>query len=261
MNKGYSFTRRIILVVALVMLSLTGWSQLVHAQAASIDPQAEKILRRMTDYLGSLKQFSLRTQVTLEDLLDSGHRIDYDISANVIISRPNQLRAERRGDVIEQTFYYDGKSLTLHSGSEKVYATEPAPGTIEELLDYARESLGLIIPASDLVYRNAFQLLMQDVNFATIVGKAVISGVKCDHLLFSRPGVDFQVWVAEGGRPLPYKYVVTDRVTPARISVSTVMSNWNVAPAMANAGFKFVAPKGTKPITFLRQDKSSGSSR
>ena len=260
MKSVYCFLRRVVLTIALVMLGLTGWSQAVHAQA-SIDPQAEKILRRMTDHLGKLKQFSLNTQVTVEDLLESGHRVDFDVSASVVISRPNKLRAERRGDVIEQTFYYDGKTLTLHSGSQKVYATEPAPATIEELIDYARDSLGLIIPASDLVYKNAFQLLMQDVTFATVIGKTVISGVKCDHLLFSRPGVDFQVWVAEGGQPLPYKYVVTDRGTPAPISITTVMSNWNVAPGVTDARFKFVAPKETKSIIFLLQNTASGSGR
>ena len=48
---------------------------------------ATKILQRMTDYLGSLKQFSVHTQNTLEDLLASGHRVDFDVSANVIVSR------------------------------------------------------------------------------------------------------------------------------------------------------------------------------
>ncbi|MEE8514755.1 MAG: DUF2092 domain-containing protein [Gammaproteobacteria bacterium] len=218
-------------------------------------------MRRMTDYLGSLKQFSLQTQVTLEDLLDSGHRIDFDISASVIVSRPNKLRAERRGDVIDQIFYYDGKTLTLYNPSDKVYARVPAPGTIEEVLNFAHDSLGLGIPAADLVYQDAFPLLMQDVTFAMVVGKTFIGGVRCDHLLFSRPGVDFQVWVADGGRPLPYKYVVTDRGSAARISITTVMSDWKVAPGVADAQFKFVAPKGAKPITFLPLYTTSGSSR
>jgi len=39
----------------------------------------------MTDYLGSLRQFSVQTQNSLEDELESGHRIDHDISASVII--------------------------------------------------------------------------------------------------------------------------------------------------------------------------------
>ncbi len=120
---------------------------------------------------------------------------------------------------------------------------------------------GSSVPIADLVYRNAFPLLMQDVTFAAVVGKAVIGGVKCDHVLFSRPGVDFQVWVADSGQPLPRKYVVTDTGTPALLSVTTVMSDWNVAPAVADAQFTFVPPQGTKPITFMPLDTTSGSSR
>ena len=223
----------------------------VQAQDPQVDPAATRILKRMTDYLGGLQKFSVHTQNTLEDELDSGHRIDIDVSASVIVSRPNKILAERKGDLIDQVFYYNGKTLTLYNPSDKVYATVSAPGTIEETLDFARESLGLAVPVADLVYRNAFPLLMQDVNLAVVVGKAVIGGVKCDHLLFSRPGVDFQVWVAESGNPLPHKYVVTDTGTPARLSITTVMSDWNVAPTVSDARFTFVPPPGTKQITFL----------
>ncbi len=243
------------LVATLLALGLLALSSTIYtkawSQADQVDPAATQILHKMTGYLGSLKQFSVHTQTTLEDLLDSGHRVDFDISANVIISRPNKLHAERKGDLVDQVFYFDGKTLALHNPSDKVYATQPAPGTIEELLDFARESLGLTVPVADLVYRNAFPLLLQDVNFAKVVGKAVIGGVKCDHLVFSRPGVDFQVWIADGGRPLPYKYVVTDTGTPALLSVTTVMSNWNVAPAVADSRFTFAPPQGAKRIAFM----------
>jgi hypothetical protein len=238
-------------------LSLTVTPQ-VRAQAA-VDPAATQTLQRMTDYLGSLKQFSVHTQNTLEDLLDSGQRVDIDISANVMVSRPNRLRAERKGELLDQAFYYDGKSLTLHNPSENVFATEPAPATIEEMLDYTRESLGLTVPAADLVYSNAYPLLMQGVTAATVVGKAVINGVTCDHLAFSRMDVDFQVWVADGEQPLPCKYVVTDKSTPALISISTVMSDWNIAPAGADASFAFVPPDGAMAISFMPLDASSNS--
>jgi hypothetical protein len=229
---------------------------------AAVDPAATAVLQRMTDYLGSLQQFSVRTQNTLEDLLDAGQRVDYDVSASVTISRPNKLRAEREGDLVSQVFYYDGKTLTLYDPDQKVYATEPAPETIEGMLDFARESLGLIVPAADLVYGNAYPLLMEGVTSAVVVGKSVINGVKCDHLAFSRPGVDFQVWVATEGQPLPYKYVVTDTGTPALLSVTTVMSDWAVGPAVAeDASFTFVPPEGAAGITFMRLDSSSTSSR
>ena len=231
-------------VMALVAVWMVILPGICQATGLSIDPQANQILRKMCDYLGNLHQFGVHTQNTLEDELDSGHRIDLDVSAGVIISRPNKLRAERKGDLIDQSFFYNGESLTLYNPSDKVYATEPAPGTIEEMLDLARESLGLIIPVADLVYRNAYSLLMQDVTFTLIVGKSVIGGVKCDHLLFSRPGVDFQVWVADSGPPLPYKYVVTDTGTSARLSVTTVMSDWNLKPTAADTRFSFVPPQG-----------------
>ena len=233
----------------------------VRAQAPAMDPAATKILQRMTDYLGSRQQFSVRTQNTLEDLLASGPRVDFDVTATVIVRRPNKLHAERKGDLLDQTFYYDGQTLTLYNPSDKVYATEPAPSTIEGVLDYARESLGLTVPVADLVYRNAFPLLMQDVTLAVVVGKAVIGGVRCDHLVFSRPGVDFQVWVADCDQPLPYKYVVTDTGIPGRLSVTTVMSDWNVAPAVDDARFTFVPPQEVKRITFMPLTPSSGSSR
>jgi hypothetical protein len=238
---------------------------LVQAQQRSatpaVDPEAVKLLRGMTDYLSSLKQFSLHARTMREDLLDSGHRVDFEIAAKVVVSRPNKLHAQRLGHLVDQNFYYDGKTLTMYNASHQVYATVPAPGTIEETLDFARESLGIEQPVSDLVYRNAFPLLMHDVSLALVVGKEVVGGVTCNHLLFSRPGVDFQVWVADGGPPLPHKYVVTDTGTPELLSVTTIMSDWNVAPAVADSHFNFVPPPGAKATTFMPIDTSSGSDR
>ena len=246
-------------VFALSVLALSVSVPLqVNAQAA-VDPAATQLLKRMTDYLDSLKQFSVHTQVTLEDLLASGQRIDSDVSADVTVSRPNKLRAERKGGLLDQAFYYDGKTLTLYNRTDSVYGTEPAPATIEEMLHYASDSLGLIIPAADLVYHDAYPLLMEGVTSATVIGKTVIDGVVCNQLAFSRPDVDFQVWVADGDQPLPCKYVVTDTSTPALISVSTTMSDWNVAPAAADDLFSFDPPEGAMAIPFLPLDVSSGT--
>jgi hypothetical protein len=233
----------------------------VPARAPAVDPAATQILKRMTDYLGSLPQFSVYLQHTLEDMHDD-HRVDLDASARAIISRPNKILAEQKlGDQTEQVFYYDGKTLTVCNPGDKVYATEPAPGTIDETLHFVRDSLGLTIPVSDLLYTNAYSLLMQGVTLATVEGKAVIGGVKCNHLLFSRPGVDFQVWVQDGGPPLPLKYVVTDTTTCLRPSFTTVLSDWNTAPAVPDARFTFVPPQGAKQISFLPINKTSSSNR
>ena len=247
LNLGIS-PARLALGVFVLLLSV---STLVGAQAPAKDPVAVKILQNMTDYVSGLQQFSVHTENTYEDQLDSGQRVDLDIAADVTVRRPNKLHAARTSDLNNQNFYYDGKTLTLYNSSKGVYASQPAPKTVEELLDYAREELGVIVPAADLAYRGVYDILMQGVTSAVVVGKANIGGVTCDHLAFSRPDVDFQVWVAQGDQPLPCKYVVTDTSTSAQISTVSVMSNWNLASGTPDTAFKFIPPEGAQAISFM----------
>lgn len=249
-------SKHILASLAGLMLSISMTTQ-VLAQAAEIDPAATKMLQQMTDYLGGLSSFSVHTQNTLEHEVDSGQRIDEDLSVSMTLKRPNKLQAKRLGGLIDQVFYYDGKTLTLNNQNANVYATEPAPGTIEEMLDYASVSLGLELPAADLVYHNVYPLLIKGVTSAIVVGKAVINDKTCNHLAFSRPDVDFQVWVADAGQPLPCKYVVTDKSTPALISTTSVFSDWNVKPSVTDSSFNFVPASGTEKVMFMPLDAGS----
>ena len=225
----------------------------------AIDPAAVETIKRMTDYLGGLKQFAVHTQTTYEDELAEGQRVDYDVSANVLIRRPNKLASSRTGELVSQHFFYDGKALTLYNRDANVYATRPVPGTIEDVLDYGREELGLYIPAQDLMYSNAFTLMTQNLTSATVVGKTVIAGKVCQHLALRHHDVDFQLWVADGNQPLPCKYTVTDTSTPANISVSTVMNDWNTDLEIADSKFSFTPPGDAEKIDFMPLDKTSGS--
>src|SRR5512136_372434 len=68
-----------------------------RAQAPAVDPAAVQILKRSTDFLDGLQQFSVDTHSMIEELHVSGHRVDYDLSAIVTVKRPNKLRAVRTG--------------------------------------------------------------------------------------------------------------------------------------------------------------------
>ena len=232
-----------------------------QAQKPAVDPAAVQKLQQMTTFLDGLQKFSVRTQNTIEDMHVSGHRVDYDLSANVTVKRPNKLYAARAGELMDQRFFYDGKTLALHNPAQHVFAIKEAPETIEKMITFARETVGILLPAADLLYRNAFPLLSQDLTLAVVVDQAIVGGVKCDHLLFSRPGVDFQIWVAEGKQPWPCKYVVTDTDSPSRLSITTVFSHWNAAPAVDDAQFKFVPPKGATEIPFMTPAAKAGSGR
>lgn len=229
----------------------------VLAQAPAVDPAAIEVLKRMTDHLGATMRFSVHTQNTYEDELESGQRVDYDVSASVLLDRKGRLRSERTGELVDQAFYYDGENLTVSNRTVGVYATRAAPASLDGLLDYSREELGLHIPGSDLVYSYAYTLLTENVTSAVIVGQSDINGMICTHLAFSHPDVDYQVWVQDGEQPLPCKYVVTDTSTPSGYSVSTVMSNWNVAPDMKDSQFMFVSSDGANEVEFLPLDSGN----
>jgi hypothetical protein len=244
--------KRLIAAGAMALGSLT-LSAMVStaalAQAPAVDPAAVQKLKRMSDFLDGLQQFSVSTQSIIEEIRFSRHRVDFDLAAKVTVKRPNKLTAARSGQLLNEQLFYDGKTLSLYRPSDKTYATATAPATIEKMIDFARETVGILLPAADLVYRGSYPLMMQDVVLATVVGKTEINGVKCDHLLFSRPGVDFQIWIAEGKQPWPCKYVVTETDTPTKLSITTFLSGWNLNPNVQDARFTFVPPKGAQAIS------------
>jgi hypothetical protein len=246
---------------ALVLLVATGLSQPALAQPEGITPQAQKLLRASTDFLASQQQFSLDTSSTIEVVLTSGQKIQFDHTAKQSVQRPNKLRAERTGDLIDQVFYYDGKSLTLHNPSQKYYATVAAPGTLEEMLDFAREKLDIVAPAGDLLYKDAFNILTQDVTSGFVVGKSVVEGVRCDHLAFRAPHVDWQIWIEDGKRPLPRKLVITTRDVVNAPQFTVVATNWNLKPKLTDATFSFTPPKGAQKVEFLPMGAGASPTR
>jgi hypothetical protein len=220
-------------------------------QTAGIDPAAARLLKASTDFVAGQKQLTVETRSSLEVVLVSGQKIQFHNTARMAVQRPNRFVAERTGDLVDQVFYYDGKSLTLHNPADKVYATVAAPGTIEQTLDFARTALDIIAPAGDLIYANAYDILMTDVTEGFVVGKSVIEGVRCDHLAFRAPHVDWQIWIQEGAEPLPRRLVITTRDVANAPQFSVTATKWNLRPRFTDATFTFAAPAGTRQVDFL----------
>jgi hypothetical protein len=248
-------------IAALACLLTVGLPQPVFGQPAGIDPKAEKLLRVSTDFLAGLKRFSINTRNTLEVVLVSGQKIQFDNATRVSVQRPNKLRMERIGDLVDQVFYYDGRSLTLYNPGEKVYATIAAPGTLEEMLDFARTKLDIVAPASDLIYKNAYEILTDRATTGFVVGKGVVEGVRCDHLAFRAPHVDLQIWIQDGSQPLPRKMVITTKDVDNAPQFTVVATKWNLAPKLTNSIFDFKPPKGVKQVEFLAVDSSAAMAK
>jgi len=252
------------IAVALAMVAVLVYPAEFHtawAEGPSIEPEAARLLKRMTDYLGGLESFSLSTDNMIEEVLDTGQKIQYDFTSSIEIQRPNRLRADRTGDMLEQHFIYDGKSLMIYNPKDGYYAQAAAPDNIDDLLHFARDTLDIVPPSGDMVFTNAYELLMTPVTSGGVVGKSIVGGVRCDHLAFRTPLVDWQIWIADGDEPLPYKYVLTTMDDPALPQYLVLMSDWNVDPRFDETLFEISAPEGAQEIDFLRIDADPSSAR
>jgi hypothetical protein len=234
-------------LVALATLALAP----AHAHAAGVDPDAAGILKHMTDYVGKLQRFSVDTAATVEVVLVSGQKLQFTSAARTTLQRPDKLRSERIGDVISQSFYYDGRTFTIFNPGDGYFAAVPAPNTIDAMVDFARDSLDVVAPASDLLTMDAYDRLTTDATSGFVVGKSAVGGVRCDHLAFRSGVVDWQVWIEDGNRPLPRKFVITSLDVDQAPQFEVMMSNWSIDPSVDAKYFQFTPPPGAKAIEFL----------
>lgn len=217
-----------------------------------IEPAAQQRLRASLDYLNTLETFTVATHGNVEVVLLDGQKIQFLNQVDLAVQRPNRMHARRLGDALEQELFYDGETLTLHQPGDNVYATVPAPPTLMAALDFARNELDIVAPAGDLLDANAYDLLMEGVRTGFVVGTAMLGGVFCDHLAFSAPGTDFQLWVEQGERPLPRRMVITSRDVVNAPQFTVNLDDWNLAPKLPASEFRFDPPDGALAIEFTR---------
>jgi hypothetical protein len=219
---------------------------------ASVDPAAVAGLRRMTDYLASLPEFSLDTSSTLDVVLHSGQKIKFNSANTLTLQRPNKFHAKRYGDLVMQDFYYDGTNLTMSNPESLVYAVVPAPPTIDETLDFIVNELDIVAPASDLLHADAIARLTGEATSGMVVGQSVIEGKVCDHLAFRSPDVDIQVWMEAGDKPAPCKYTITTTDMAGMPEFSITVRSFDAAPKIADGLFQFTPLPGATQIDVLK---------
>jgi len=221
------------------------------AQPGDIDTYAVDTLKRMCSYLAGLKQFSLRSKSTLEVVTKDGQKLQFGGVSDIIVQRPNRLRSNRAGEATDLEFFYDGQSAVLYSKDKKVYATATEPGTLDQMLDSVRTRLGLEPPGADLLYTDACDQMLADVTSAMDVGSATQNGAQTRHLAFRSPQTDWQIWIEDGDRPLPRKYLITSRDVQSQPQFGVELDNWNLSPTVNDATFTFFPPPGVTKIDFL----------
>src|SRR4051794_10389008 len=57
-----------------------------------VDPQADRILKQMSDYLSAQKDFSYQTESAIEVVTKEGQKVEFNANAKVSVERPAKVR-------------------------------------------------------------------------------------------------------------------------------------------------------------------------
>jgi hypothetical protein len=221
------------------------------ALSTSVVAQAEdaaKILKAMSDYVGSQKSISASFDSDIEVITPELQKIQFTSSGQVQLNRPDKMRVRRTGGYTDVELVYDGKAVTLSGNHTKAYVQQDLPGSVDQMIDQVQARLGTAMPGTDLLLANSFDELMSNVIDGTHIGQGVVDGIECEHLAFRNADTDWQIWVETGARPIPRKYVITSKAVTGAPQYTLRIKDWKTDAAMADDTFTFKPAADAKKI-------------
>jgi hypothetical protein len=240
-----SCVRNLTLFASALALTAFAGASAVHADEA----QAKSLLKAMSDYMASQNAISLDYDSNLEVVTKEDQKLALASSGSVTLSRPDKIRATRWGGFANVEMVFDGKTVSLLGKDSNQYAQAEIPGTIDHLVDELRDKFHRPLPAADLLMSNPYDQLMPQVVDVKDLGSGVIRGEECDHLAFrTNEGVDWQIWIAQGERPYPCRYVITSTKVAGSPQYTIDVRSWKTGADVAAGDFSFKAPDGAKEL-------------
>lgn len=239
------------LLLVLLAVLLTAPSTSLGQDTAGLDPRVDAILKQMGAYLAEAEALSFHADITTDEVLASGQMLQYGRSINVLMRRPDGIRAFVEGDQIHKRFWYDGQHITLLDTQENLYATAEAPAGIDAALDFAMEQFGVSVPLADFVFSDPYASLTEHVTSGFYVGLHVVDGVRTHHLALIQEEIDWQIWIEDGPQFVPRKLVITYKNLPGSPQFTALLSGWKVDLRLPDMLFTFEPPQGAEAIDFL----------
>jgi hypothetical protein len=215
--------------------------------ASADEADAKRLLKAMSKYLAAQQAISFAYDAVLEVVTKDEQILALASSGNVTLNRPDKILATRSSGFADVEMSFDGKTLTLLGKNLNIYAQQEVPGTVDQLVDALRKH-NRPLPAADLLLTDPYEALMQDVVDVKDLGSGVIGGVECDYLAFRAKEVDWQIWIAQGERPYPCRYVISSTFMNGEPQYSIQVSNWKAGDEVAATDFSFEPPTDAKKV-------------
>jgi hypothetical protein len=214
-------------------------------EAPKVDPRAVDALAKMSAYLRSVPAFQITMQTQRDDVDVYGQLITLSGGATYKVRRPNAFAINLALPGQSGDYVYDGKTVTAYDAISGVYSRYQAPATIRETLDLAKDKYGATVPLEDLFTWSEGDSRVKVLTSAHYIGKTRIGGQTASQYAFRQPGLDWQIWIADGAQPEPLRVLIVATSDPARPRFRADLT-WNTAPQFDAAAFTFKPPANAR---------------
>jgi hypothetical protein len=218
------------------------------AQETAIDPRANELLKRMADYLADAKFLTVSAEIWQDVQGPNGQKLQAGRDLVLQVRRPNRLHAELHSTRRDRELTFDGAALTLFNRKDNLYGTAKVSGSLDEAMDTAVEKFGIPMPLEDFLRANPYKDLLRSVTSGRDIGPVEVMGVQCEHLAFTQDNIDWQLWIENGVRPVPRKFLITYKDEPNSPQFTVIFSNWDFDTKLPDFVFKFEPPAGASRI-------------
>src|SRR5215208_5722602 len=122
------------------------------AASPAVDPAVITALNKMGAFLRAQRAFAVRSETAIDEILDTGQKIQLGEAVEMWVRRPNGLRVNYVADRKQRQFFYNGKTFTLYAPKIGFYAAFAAPPMLRELIDVLEQRYQIEMPLVDLFY-------------------------------------------------------------------------------------------------------------
>ncbi|WP_244420588.1 DUF2092 domain-containing protein [Mesorhizobium japonicum] len=238
--RGFSGTVR---ARVLILACVAALVPLTNVRAAD---DAKDLLKTMSDFMAKQQKFSFSYQSTIEVVTPDFQKLQFVSSGTATVDRPDKLRVTRKGGFADIDVVFDGATFSVLGKNLNDYAQIEAKGTIDELTERLADA-GVEAPGADLLSANIFDGLIDGVTDAKHIAGAVVNGVDCEYLAFRKPDVDWEIWIADGDRPVPLRYVITSKHVSQAPQYMFELSDFKSGDEVESADFRF-SPGSAKKV-------------
>lgn len=242
--------RRRLAPLALLAVCLLGAVSSGRARTAdrADHPDAETVLRGMSDFLTGLDGFHLEANLTFDDVPTSGVKVQYSGRMTASLRRPDRLYVDYRDDLSAHRVWIDGESLTVLEPADGIWARIESTPNLEDTLARLVARHGHSLPLDDFFVTDPYSRLMAGVTAQRNLGLRDVAGTRCHHLVFRRDDLTWQVWVEAGDRPVPRKMVITYTTLPLVPQYVLEIESWDLEARLPDELFRPQIPTGAVEV-------------